>query len=68
MFLEPIIFLNQRIPPWLIESDSSGTKTSLDASRLIPKPLQSGQQPSGALKENNRGSNFGTEKPHSGQE
>ena len=34
---------------------------------LKPKPLQSGQAPYGALKENNLGSSSGSEKLHSGQ-
>ena len=37
------------------------------ASRLIPKPRQSGQKPKGELKEKSLGYNLVTEKPHSGQ-
>ena len=33
----------------------------------MPKPLQSGQNPNGELKENNLGSSLGTENPHIGQ-
>ena len=67
-FFESTIFLKKRIAPCLIERFSSGTIISLAASRLIPKPLHSLQQPSGALNENKRGSSFGTEKPHFGHE
>ena len=35
-------------------------------SLFTPKPLQSGQKPKGALKDNNLGSTFGTENPHIG--
>ena len=45
----------------------SGIKISTSTSLLTPKPLQSGQNPKGALKENNLGSTFGTENPHIGQ-
>ena len=35
---------------------------------MTPKPLQFSQQPKGLLNEKSRGSNSGTENPHSGQE
>ena len=50
-----------------MESSGCGTNKLGSASLLIPKPLQSGQNPIGALKENSLGSNFGTENPHIGQ-
>ncbi len=50
-----------------MESSGLGTSNSKAASLLIPKPLQSGQNPIGALKEKSLGSNFGTENPHIGQ-
>ena len=44
-----------------------GINKSIATSLLIPKPLQSGQYPIGALKENNLGSSSGILKSHIGQ-
>ena len=47
--------------------DGLGTIKLGSASLFTPKPLQSGQNPNGELKENSLGSSLGTEKPHIGQ-
>ena len=62
-----MMFLNHLIAPCLIDNSLFGIKMSGSTSLFIPKPLQSGQNPKGALKENNLGSTFGTENPHIGQ-
>ena len=49
-----------------MDSSLLGIKTSTSTSLFMPRPLQSGQKPNGALNENNLGSTFGTEKPHIG--
>ena len=49
-----------------MDSFGLGTSLRISTSLFIPKPLQSGQQPKGELKENNLGSTLGTEKPQIG--
>ena len=51
-----------------MDLDLSGINKSIFTSLFIPNPLQSGQYPKGALKENSLGSREGIENPHSGQQ
>ncbi len=55
------------IAPSPIDSDGSGTTSSGSISICEPSPVQRGQAPCGALKENSRGSSSGNEIPHSRQ-
>ena len=57
----------QVIAPSLILFIRSGIIKSTSNLYLMPSPLQSGQEPYGALKEKSLGSNSGREKSQSGQ-
>ena len=54
--------------PWFKLKDGFGTTLSVSRSSLLPKPLQSGQAPTGELNENKAEVISGNLKPHTEQE